>query len=171
MLRTRYCTHDGRTLTLVEWSRISGVPPFVILWRLRDGWPTGDAIFTPWEIVRRRKLSFYPKEREPLAPSLRRRPKPQPEQPSELSRYDCGVCGYSWVAAKVPKRCPFPCLAPLGAVLDPRPPRPPGKRDHCQQCLKSFPKRSHRKPCPHCGEREWWTRPESAKTARLDYTL
>lgn len=43
----RYETIDGETHTVAEWSRISGISQATIGNRLRHGWKTKEAIFTP----------------------------------------------------------------------------------------------------------------------------
>lgn len=42
----RHLTIDGETKTVAEWARVSGVGPKTILYRLKQGVPIRDAVFT-----------------------------------------------------------------------------------------------------------------------------
>lgn len=52
-----FIEHDGKTLTLVEWSEISGVSYCVLKARLRLGWPTEDALQPVYRFKRKREKS------------------------------------------------------------------------------------------------------------------
>jgi hypothetical protein len=42
-----YITHDGKTLQLVEWSRLLGIPRITLQHRIRRGWPVERALTEP----------------------------------------------------------------------------------------------------------------------------
>ena len=42
---SKYLTIDGERKTVTEWSRVSGVGPKTILYRLRNGWEVKDAVY------------------------------------------------------------------------------------------------------------------------------
>ena len=46
--------HEGKAMTLVEWSELVGISTYVISWRIKSGWTTKEALFTP--TLRRGKL-------------------------------------------------------------------------------------------------------------------
>lgn len=51
-----YLTHDGKTLYLAEWVRITGIPVSVIRQRVfKLGWSVGDALTTPVRTCKKRK--------------------------------------------------------------------------------------------------------------------
>lgn len=41
-----YVTHDGKTLALSEWSRLTGIPRPTIIYRLSRGWPVAKVLST-----------------------------------------------------------------------------------------------------------------------------
>lgn len=43
----RWLTHDGKTLTIEQWSKITGIKACTIRYRLKKGWGTADALSTP----------------------------------------------------------------------------------------------------------------------------
>lgn len=46
--RKKKClTHNGRTLTVTEWSDLTGICTGTIFVRLHKGWSVSDALFTP----------------------------------------------------------------------------------------------------------------------------
>ena len=47
MSRPKYYTHNGKTLTMREWSLLSGLDTMVIKMRLHNGWSFQKAISTP----------------------------------------------------------------------------------------------------------------------------
>lgn len=40
-------THDGRDLTITEWSKVSGIPDYVIRFRISKGWDVSRAVTEP----------------------------------------------------------------------------------------------------------------------------
>jgi hypothetical protein len=42
--RNRFITYDGKTLTLNQWSKETGIPYNRIQWRLNSGWTVADAL-------------------------------------------------------------------------------------------------------------------------------
>jgi hypothetical protein len=58
----RRCNHrltiDGKTKTVTEWSKISGVGSKTILYRLKNGWNEKDAVFTIPEVRHRREKNI-----------------------------------------------------------------------------------------------------------------
>jgi hypothetical protein len=45
--KTPRIEHDGKSLTLKQWSRVSGIPDDTIRYRIKTGWPIKEAIFSP----------------------------------------------------------------------------------------------------------------------------
>ena len=49
----RTYTHDGRTLTVAEWSEASGIPRYTLYQRLGDGMTIGEALNKPYTPMRK----------------------------------------------------------------------------------------------------------------------
>lgn len=54
---THFVTHDGKTHSITEWSRLTGISRYTIAFRLAHGWPISDALTKPPRLIGHQKKS------------------------------------------------------------------------------------------------------------------